>query len=134
MLDEKGIVHQVKDPRDLNAIATLDRAIQSLKKAQMKTGTPNSWHERLTRVVAAQNSLPHDALYGAAPKDVKPSNAVLDFALTKKAALDLQHNDRVVRAREKKPCASIGPPPTPKKNLLFVPTGAARNAFLFLYL
>ena len=102
LLDEKGIVHQVKDPRDVNAIATLDRAIQTLKKALMKTGSTNSWHERLTRVVAAQNALPHDALFGAAPKDVKTSNEVLDFALTKKAALDLQHNDDVVRAREKK--------------------------------
>ena len=33
LLDEKGIYHQMKDPRDLNAISTLDRAIQELRKA-----------------------------------------------------------------------------------------------------
>ena len=33
LLDEQGIAHRVKDPQDRNAIATLDRAIQSLKPA-----------------------------------------------------------------------------------------------------
>ena len=38
LLNEKGIFHQVKDPRDLNAISILDRAIQELHKRLAKGG------------------------------------------------------------------------------------------------
>ena len=41
-----------------------------------------------------------DHLRGAAPKDVTSEKKVLEFALTKQAALDLQHNDKAIRDRE----------------------------------
>ena len=59
------------------------------------------WEERLTRVVRGMNASPHEHLMGSAPKDVD-GNEVLDFALRKKAALDLQHNDKIIREREKR--------------------------------
>ena len=59
------------------------------------------WQERLARVVRGMNASPHEHLMGSAPKDVD-GNEVLDFALRKKAALDLQHNDKIIRDREKK--------------------------------
>ena len=68
----------------------------------MKGGAVDTWHERLARVVRGMNASPHPHLKGAAPKDVTPENKVLDFALTKQAALDLQHNDEVVTQREKR--------------------------------
>ena len=89
LLDEKGIYHQMKDPRDLNAISTLDRAIQELRKGLAKGGAMDKWQERLARVVKGMNASPHSHLMGSAPKDVD-DNKVLTFALTKKAAFDLQ--------------------------------------------
>ena len=100
-LDEKGIYHQMKDPRDLNAISTLDRAIQELRKGLAKGGAMDKWQERLARVVKGMNASPHSHLMGSAPKDVD-DNKVLTFALTQKAALDLVHNDKIIRARDKK--------------------------------
>ena len=102
LLNEKGILHQTKDPRDLNAIATLDKAIQELRKGLAKGGDMERWHERLTRVVRGMNASPHPHLMGSAPKDVNGENKVLEFGLSKKAAFDLQHNDDIIRARDKK--------------------------------
>ena len=68
----------------------------------MKGGSVNTWQERLAQVVRGMNASPHPHLRGAAPKYVTPENKVLDFALTKQAALDLQHNDDVIRQRERR--------------------------------
>ena len=56
----------------------------------------------MARVVRGMNASPHPHLMGAAPEDVTEENKVLEFGLTKKAALDRQHNDEVVREREKR--------------------------------
>ena len=45
---------------------------------------------------------PHPHLMGSAPEDVNGTNKVLEFGLTKKAALDLQHNDEIIRERDKR--------------------------------
>ena len=55
LLDEKGIDQRFKDPRDSNALATLDRAIQTLKVNLMKTGPADTWAERLAKVTKGQN-------------------------------------------------------------------------------
>ena len=91
----------MKDPRDLNAISTSDRAIQELRKGLVKGGAMDKWQERLARVVKGMNTSPHSHLMGSAPKDVD-DNKALTFALTQKAALDLVHNDKIIRARDKK--------------------------------
>ena len=71
LLQENGISHRKKDPRDRNAIATLERAIQTLKLNIMNTGASGTWAERLARVTKGQNEAPHDNLRGSAPNDVR---------------------------------------------------------------
>ena len=52
LLDEQGIAHRVKDPQDRNAIATLDRAIQSLKPALSQ----GNWAMKLDAAVKGQKN------------------------------------------------------------------------------
>ena len=101
LLDEKGIEHRLKDPRDSNALATLDRAIQTLKVSLMKTGSTEDWADRLTRVTRGMNNAPHEHLLGEAPNSV-PSNKQLQFHLQKQAAYDLQHNHIIRNQRERR--------------------------------
>ena len=101
LLDEKGIEHRLKDPRDSNALATLDRAIQTLRVSLMKTGSTEDWADRLTRVTRGMNNAPHEHLLGEAPNSV-PSNKQLQFHLQKQAAYDLQHNHIIRNQRERR--------------------------------
>ena len=66
----------------MNALATVDRKIQQIKKAiasmQMEQNTP--WRELLPKVVAGINESPSEALMGKAPVDVEGSeNAIFDI-------------------------------------------------------
>lgn len=65
----------------------------------VKGGPVDRWQERLARVVKGMDASPHEHIMGSAPKDVDGSE-VSDFALRKKAAFDLQHNDNMIRDRE----------------------------------
>ena len=88
LLDETGIEHRLKDPRDSNAIATLDRAIQTLRISLMKTGPTEDWAERLPKITRGMNNAPHEHLLGEAPNSAA-SNDQLHFHLQKQAAQDL---------------------------------------------
>ena len=102
-LRDLKIDHRLKDPKDKNAIATVDVAIGNLKKALFRTGDDgiSNWAERLDRVVAGINKTPHGHLKGSAPNDVE-GNDQLKFSLLKEAAQDLQHNQKLIRNRAKK--------------------------------
>lgn len=89
LLAEKNIAHQVKLPQDRNGIATLDRAIQSLKVALASEKGP--WTETLAKVVRGQNADPTSHLYGSTPDSVAGNN-VLQFRLKEQAADDRDHN------------------------------------------
>ena len=101
LLDEEGIEHRLKDPRDSNALATLDRAIQTLKVSLLKTGSTEDWAERLTKVTRGMNDAPHEHLLGEAPNSVA-SNDQLQFHLQKQSAQYLVHSQAVVRQRHKR--------------------------------
>ena len=63
----EGAVHRQKAPEDKNAIAVLDRNMQSLKvdlagRIAKKGG---DWSAELGKVVNSHNNKPHDAVYGA---------------------------------------------------------------------
>lgn len=73
LLDDQGISHNVKDPRDRQAISTLDRAIQCLKTNVMKGGSLDTWSSRLAVVTRGMNASPQGHLLGSAPNDV-PNN------------------------------------------------------------
>ena len=66
MLDAKGIIRRAKDPRDVNAIAVVDRVIQNLKTrlAESRSDVPGEWATRIKEVVAAYNETPHKTVHG----------------------------------------------------------------------
>lgn len=101
LLNEQGIDHRTNGPRDSNAIATLDRATQTNKVSLMRTGSTDTWADRLAKVTRGQNTAPHEHLLGEAPDSVA-SNDQLHFHLQKQAAHNLQHNQSIVRRREQR--------------------------------
>jgi len=100
MLDETGIEHRLKDPHNSNTIATLDRAIQTLRISLMKTGPTEDWAERLPKITRGMNNAPHGHLLGEAPNSVG-SNDQLQCHLQKQAAQDLAHNQTIRHKRER---------------------------------
>ena len=66
LLTAKGIIRRTKDPADVNALAVVDRAIQSIKKrlAESPSADPGEWAARLAEVVAQYNSTPHQGIHG----------------------------------------------------------------------
>ena len=88
----------MKTPQDRNAIATLDRAIQSLKTALAQEEGP--WAKTLEKVVRGQNAAPNSHLSGSAPKDVT-ENKVLQFRLKEQGADDTAHNVKINEKRAK---------------------------------
>ena len=98
LLKDRNIAHRVKIPKDRNAIATLDRAIQSLKTALSQEDGP--WAKKLEKVVRGQNAAPHGHLYGSAPKDVN-ENKVLQFRLKEQGIDDRDHNIEINQKRAK---------------------------------
>ena len=98
LLSDRDIAHRVKTPQDRNALATLDRAIQSIKVALAQEEGP--WAKVLEKVIRGQNAAPNSHLYGMAPKDVK-DNKVLQFRLKEQGADDRDHNIEINKKRAK---------------------------------
>ena len=84
----------MKDPQDRNAIATLDRAIQSLKLALSQ----GNWAMKLDAAVSGQNKAPHGHLMMSAPNEVQ-GNDVLQFALKQEGARAQEHNEGIAEKR-----------------------------------
>ena len=98
LMSERNIVHRVKSPQDRNAIATLDRAIQSIKVALAQEKGP--WAKALEKVVRGQNAAPNSHLSGSSANEVK-DNEVLQFRLKEQGAADNAHNVKITEKREK---------------------------------
>ena len=71
-------VHRTKRPEDRNAIAVVDRGIQTLKKdlATRVARKGGQWSDHFERAAGAYNARPHKTVHGA-PEDVEkqPDNA-----------------------------------------------------------
>ena len=106
MLRRRGIALRQKDPKDKNAIATVDRAIATLKSAlTRRVSQPNSgnWAEELQAATNGVNNSPHDHLDGATPNmAAEGDNASLQFDLMQDAAEGLVANDALLRGRQEK--------------------------------
>ena len=65
-------VHRTKRPEDRNAIAVVDRGIQTLKKdlATRVARKGGQWSDRFERAAGAYNARPHETVHGA-PEDVE---------------------------------------------------------------
>ncbi len=94
LLDDKGIGHREKDPKQVNALAVSDRAIGTLRASIAKgmvAGASGSWHTGLKAAVHAYNNTGHGHLMGSEPADVA-KNKELTFELKVRAGEDLKHN------------------------------------------
>jgi len=96
ILERLNIRHRVKTPEDKNALATVDKAIQTLKKA-MLIG-PGDWSERLAAVVRGMNKSPHAALADVAPKDVEDKPDLV-FHLRQEASQGMVENAQAIAKR-----------------------------------
>ena len=104
LLEDKDVWHVVKDPQDTNALAPLDRAIQTLKQAIFRrvVGDEDSnWAGNLQRTVDGYNESVHSALQGRTPEEV-PDDKELQFSLRRQNAESAVHNSEVIHARDKK--------------------------------
>ena len=97
-------VHRTKRPEDRNAIAVVDRGIQTLKKdlATRVARKGGQSIDHFYRMPAAYNARPHETVHGA-PEDVEKQPAT-EFRVLQDNADKFQHNkdltDRRVKAVE----------------------------------
>ena len=95
-------VHHTKRPEDRNAIAVVDRGIQTLKKelATRVARKGGQWSDHFKRAAGACNARPHETVHGA-PEDVEKQPAT-EFRVLQDNADKFQHNkdltDRRVKA------------------------------------
>ena len=68
----ENAVHRTKRPEDHNAIAVVDRGIQTLKKdlATRVARKGGQWSDHFERAAGAYNARPHETVHGA-PEDVE---------------------------------------------------------------
>ena len=97
-------VHRTKRPEDRNAIAVVDRGIQTLKKdlATRVARKGGQWNHHFEWAAWAYNARPHETVHGA-PEDVEKQPAT-EFRVLQDNANKFQHNkdltDRRVKAVE----------------------------------
>jgi hypothetical protein len=97
MLQTHGIQHTIKDKEDINALATVDAAIASLKRAikRRRDAEGGTWLSQLEPAVAGYNETVHSAT-DAPPNDVSDDVA---FSLKKQAAEDMADNTAQIEKR-----------------------------------
>jgi len=97
LLDDKGIGHKEKDPKQVNALAVSDAAMRTLRASMAKDMTERgsgNWHASLKSAVSAYNNSAHTHLMGSEPSDVAESKE-LTYELRVQAGEDLKHNSEL---------------------------------------
>ena len=106
-LENEGIVHKYKDPRQLNSIAVLDAATKTIKVELFKKMTRQNktkWDGMLKQLETAYNDTIHGSL-NATPNDLDGDDKeakVLQFQREKTAAANIQHNNDMIAAKTQK--------------------------------
>ena len=99
----KGIIHRVTGEGDRNAIAVVDRSMQTLKKdiageVAVKGGT---WADHLAHATKAFDTRYQPAVHGPPAKLVdNPANSIQNFLVLQDNAEKFAHNDRLTRRRK----------------------------------
>jgi hypothetical protein len=104
LLEEKDIWHVVKDTRDENALAPIDRVIGTLKRAIFRRVVADEdpdWASSLQKTVDGYNQTVHSGLQGRSPDEV-PDDPELQFALRRFNSEAMVHNANVIHARDEK--------------------------------
>ena len=94
-------VHRTKRPEDRNAMAVVDRGIQTLKKdlATRVARKGGQWSDHFKQVASAYNARPHETVHGA-PEDVEKQPAT-EFRVLQDNADKFQHNKDLTNRRIK---------------------------------
>ena len=97
MVQRRGIEHRIKPKEDLHGIATLDAAIQNVKKALTRRVKRNDtdWLTELEATIKGYNDSFHSGIK-TEPNDISEHDV---FALKKQAAVKLQENSDLIEAR-----------------------------------
>jgi len=100
LMTKYEIDHIVKNVDDKQAIATVDRAISTLKRAiaRRQASKGGSWFSNLDAAVQGYNKSEHSAI-DSAPKDMT-DNVI--FSLKKEAAEDFDENSKMIQSRQDK--------------------------------
>jgi len=101
LFEEKGVTHRVKGEKyDPNALAVVDRVIQSLKKrlAESLADDPGEWATRVHDVVRQYNATEHSTVYDA-PKEIS-TNPIAKFLVLQDNAQKLKHNVIILKTRK----------------------------------
>ena len=97
MLEEKGILHRYKDPRNRNTLAVLDRAIQTVKTTlfrKMTRKNTTQWDKFVREVEDGYNETVHGHLLGS-PNDTEGDSKtakINQFVLQQKNAEAFETN------------------------------------------
>jgi len=99
LLRDMDIAQRLKDGQ--NALASVDRSIQSLKMtlAKMMATRHGSWQKMLPKAVKALNDTPKTVLHHAAPDDVEDDDQV-KFMLLQDNARNIAKNKQVLARRK----------------------------------
>ena len=94
-------VRRTKRPEDRNAIAVVDRGIQTLKKdlATRVARKGGQWSDHFQQTASAYNARPHETVHGA-PEDVEKQPAT-EFRVLQDNADKFQHNKGLTNRRIK---------------------------------
>ena len=97
----ENAVHRTKRPKDRNAIAVVDRGIQTLKKdlATRVARKGGQWSNHFQQTASAYNAGPHETVHGA-PEDVDKQPAT-KFRVLQDNADKFQHNKDLTERRVK---------------------------------
>ena len=94
-------VHRTKRPEDRNAIAVVDRGIQTLKKdlATRVARKGGQWSDHFQQTASAYNARSYETVHGA-PEDVEKQPAT-EFRVLQDNADKFQHNKDLTNRRVK---------------------------------
>ena len=104
LLQDNQIWHVVKDTADANALAPIDRAIGTLKRAMFRRvvgDKDKDWASNLQTTVDGYNETIHSSLQGRPPEEVE-DDLELQFALRRSNAEAMVQNTGVLQARDEK--------------------------------
>ena len=98
----KGLIHRVKGEGDRQAIAVVDRTMQTIKKdlageVAIKGGT---WSDHLAHVTKAFDERYQPAVHGPPAKLVNDPNTPQNFLTLQDNAAKFAHNDRLTKKRK----------------------------------
>lgn len=121
-LQAQGVVHQVKDPSDINGLALADSAVQQKKGALFKILSDRHssiWIDKYQDAIDALHARPRQALGGPAADDVSGSDQMRFLMLKRASAAQERNHLEFQRSRRGLEVGSKFSVPLPKLQRVF---------------